>query len=155
MPIVAASNGVKPFIRALGVIQLNKPVTPAEINEHVGTGDYAAKYISKLRKVGFVFTVQKDARNVVSYTLIAEPTLDAEKYRGMQPKQKAAKAPKAKAAKPVKAAPLPKHVVVRAAKPKRVDAVTKQFGTSGEVSSFGVDADWDSMEGVDVRSLVA
>ena len=45
MPRVAASNGVRPEIRALGVIKLGVPVTPAEINAYVGTGDYAAKYM--------------------------------------------------------------------------------------------------------------
>lgn len=155
MPIVAASNGVRPELRALDVIELNKPVTPDEINAHVGTGDYAAKYISFLKtRYGFVFTATKVGRTIVSYTLVGEPA-DAAKWRNAQPKQKAAKAPKAKAVKPAKVAALPKHVVVRAAKPKKVDAVTKQFGTSGEVGSYGVDADWDSYEGVNLRDLVA
>jgi aspartyl/asparaginyl-tRNA synthetase len=85
MPIVAASNGVKPYIRALGVIDINKPVSPETINAYVGTGDYAAKYVSKLRKDGFVFTVQKDGRNIISYTLISEPECVVA-YRAMKPK---------------------------------------------------------------------
>ena len=46
MPRTAASNGVKPYLRALAVIKPGVPVTPQAINDHVGTGDYAAKYIS-------------------------------------------------------------------------------------------------------------
>lgn len=150
MPIVAASNGVRPELRALDVIHLNTPVTPAEINAHVGTGDYAAKYISFLKtRYGFTFTCQKQGRTIVSYTLVGEPA-DVSKLRNTQPKQKAAKAKAVKPAKVVKAA----KVVVPTAKPKHVDAVTKQFGSSGEVSSYGVDPDFDNYDG-DLRELVA
>ena len=162
MPIVAASNGVRPELRALGVIKLLTPVTPAEINAHVGTGDYAAKYISFLKtRYGFTFSCQKQGRTIVSYTLLGEPANVAE-LRGAQPKQKAVKAPKAKAAKPAKVT-VPAVTKTKAVKKaaasfmakRKADAVTKQFGTSGEVSSYGVDADWDSMEGINVRDLVA
>ena len=94
MPRVAASNGVRPEIRALAVIKLGVPVTPAEINTHVGTGDYAAKYISFLNtRYGFTITTQKDGRRVVSYTLIAEPD-NAATLRASQPKAPKTKAPK-------------------------------------------------------------
>ena len=110
MPIVAASNGIKPYIRALAVIQLNKPVAPSVINQCVGTGDYAAKYISKLRKDGFEFTSAKDGREIVSYTLVAEPT-NAAYFRNMQPKVKGAK--KAVVAKPAKVKK-PKVIITKA-----------------------------------------
>ena len=97
MPKVAASNGVRPEIRALAVLQLGKTVTPAQINDHVGTGDYAAKYVSFLNtRYGFKITPNKDGRKVVSYTVISEPD-NAADLRGMQPKApktKAVKAPK-------------------------------------------------------------
>ena len=90
MPRTAASNGVKPYLRALAVIKPGVPVTPQAINDHVGTGDYAAKYISFLRtRHGFEFTVQKDGRTIVSYTLIKEPS-DAAALRSLQPKGKSA-----------------------------------------------------------------
>jgi hypothetical protein len=154
MPIVAASNGIKPYIRALAVIELNKPVTPAEINAHVGTGDYAAKYISFLKnREGFVFTIQKSGREVVSYTLIQEPA-HAASLRAMQPKSKGSKPAKvavAKAAKPVKSASKASPVAV---KPRKVDVVEQEFGSSGEVSSYGIDADFDSMDGIDIKSII-
>lgn len=103
MPIVAASNGIRPEIRALAVIKLNKPVTPQEINDCVGTGDYAAKYISFLRnRYGFTFTVQKDGRTVLSYTCVGEPANVAD-LRSQKPKVKGAK-PVVKASKPSKPA---------------------------------------------------
>lgn len=91
MPIVSASNGIRPEIRALAVIKLNKPVTPKEINDCVGTGDYAAKYVSFLNtRYGFTIETQKDGRRVVSYTCIAEPKNVAD-LRAMKPKAKTAK----------------------------------------------------------------
>ena len=74
MPRVAASNGIRPEIRALEVFPLGATVTPDVINNHVGTGDYAAKYVSFLNtRFGFTITANKNGRRVVSYTMIAEP----------------------------------------------------------------------------------
>jgi hypothetical protein len=192
MPIVTASNGIRPEYRALAVIQLNKPVTPTEINDCVGTGDYAAKYISFLRRDGFVFDTTKDGRRIVSYTLIAEP-VNVAYFRGLQPKrdklaeqvkregktyevlkakgelfsQKAAKAKaKVKTEDEIKAANLATmqkvsakiSKKVAASKPKKrkvVDYVEKELGSTGEIAtSFTVDGDWDSMEGVNIKALI-
>lgn len=154
MPRVAASNGIRPEIRALAVMEMNKPVTPAEINAHVGTGDYAAKYISFLKnRYGFDFTVQKNGRQVVSYTMVKEPKNVAE-LRGAQPKAKAAKVVVAKAVKPSKPKSSKAASSAVSVKPRKVDVVEKQFGSTGEVSSFGIDGDFDSMDGVDVKALV-
>ena len=186
MPRVAASNGVRPEIRALAVLQLGKTVTPQEINDHVGTGDYAAKYVSFLNtRYGFKITANKDGRKVVSYTVIAEPD-NASDLRAMQPKApklkvKSIKAPKvAKVATPkVVVSNEPKDLeaikaknletmrkVAAKAKAKKApkaskkkvrefDDVTEQFGTSGEVgTSFSVERDWDSIEGLDLSKLI-
>ena len=190
MPKVAASNGIRPEIRALAVLQLGKTVTPAEINAHVGTGDYAAKYVSFLNtRYGFKITPNKDGRKVVSYTVISEPD-NAADLRGMQPKApktKAVKAPKSiakvlnltkaetkeireelaaekaaeikaknletmkKVAAKFKKAKAPKKVKV----PRESDYVRETFGTSGEIAtSFNVDRDWDSVEGLDLSKLL-
>jgi len=94
MPKVSASNGIRPEIRALAVLVMGKTVTPAQINDHVGTGDYAAKYVSFLNtRYGFTITANKDGRKVVSYTMIAEPANAAE-LRSATPK-----APKVKTVK--------------------------------------------------------
>jgi hypothetical protein len=164
------------------------PVTPAEINACVGTGDYAAKYISFLNtRYGFTITSQKDGRRILSYTLIAEPANAAE-LRAMQPKApktasktkvvKAKAAPVAKTATKkvvpavaktmptksvadIKAANLAKLKEVGAAHKKlakrvrEFDDVTETFGTTGEVgTSFNVDGDWDSVEGLDLKNLL-
>jgi hypothetical protein len=199
MPRVAASNGVRPEIRALAVFKVGVPVTPAEINAYVGTGDYAAKYVSFLNtRYGFTITAQKDKRKVVSYTMVAEPA-NAEALRASQPKVAKSKAPKApktakapaakktvklstivnkvseefaaaKAAKPaskedIKAKNLAtlkavaaKRKVAKPAPKKKVrefDDVTETFGNSGEVgTSFNVDRDWDSIDGLDLSRIL-
>lgn len=180
MPRVPASNGIRPEIRALAVFSIGEPVTPAEINAHVGTGDYAAKYVSFLNtRYGFTITSQKDGRRVVSYTMIAEPA-NAADLRASTPKIAKAKAPvsqapviktaKTKSPKKVtakksvadiKAANLAKlkEVAERRSKvAKRVragDEVAETFGTSGEVAtSFSVDTDWDLVDGINLSRLL-
>jgi hypothetical protein len=104
MPKVSASNGIRPEIRALAVLQMGKTVTPAEINAYVGTGDYAAKYVSFLNtRYGFTITANKDGRKVVSYTMIAEPA-NAADLRAATPKTKIAKPKAVKVAKVTKIA---------------------------------------------------
>ena len=178
MPRVAASNGIRPEIRALAVFPLGATVTPDVINAHVGTGDYAAKYVSFLNtRYGFKITANKDGRKVVSYTMIAEPdnAADLRAATPKAPKAKAVKAPKIAAPKTVAKVKAPAKAVVDkeaikaknlatlkavAAKRKKVkvrefDDVTDTFGTSGEVgSSFNVDRDWDSVEGLDLSKLL-
>jgi len=197
MPKVSASNGIRPEIRALAVLVMGKTVTPAEINDHVGTGDYAAKYVSFLNtRYGFTITANKDGRKVVSYTMVAEPA-NAADLRAAQPKApkvkaaKVAKAPKAKVSKAlgltmaeaneireevaseraleIKAKNLEtlrkvakdmgmKKVAAKKKVAKKVrdfDDVTEQFGTSGEVAtSFSIDKDWDSIDGVDLSKII-
>jgi hypothetical protein len=180
MPRVAASNGVRPEIRALAVFPLGATVTPDVINAHVGTGDYAAKYVSFLNtRYGFTIQANKDGRKVVSYTMIAEPA-NAADLRGATPKSKIAKpAAKAKIAAPKAVAKVkaPAKVVDKAAikaknletlkavaakrkaapkkKVREFDDVTETFGTSGEVgTSFNVDRDWDSIDGLDLSKLL-
>jgi hypothetical protein len=190
MPIVSASNGIRPEIRALAVIQLNKPVTPKQINDCVGTGDYAAKYISFLNtRYGFTIEAQKDGRTVVAYVCIAEP-VNVAALRSTKPKetkvdklveqvkregktyaklkakgelfsQKAAKAKQAATPEEIKAKNLATMQKVTAKakkvkqKSKRFDYVEKVLGSTGEVAtSFNIDSDFDSVEGIDIKSLI-
>ena len=155
MPRTTASNGIRPEIRALAVFRINKPVTPKEINDCVGTGDYAAKYVSFLNtRYGFTIEPQRDGRRVVSYTMVAEPD-NAADLRSMTPKAKVVKMPKAKPAKVSKPKPAPvqKAAAIKVKAPKKPkDVVEETFGTSGSVGS--IDADWDSVDGVDLRKIV-
>jgi len=142
MPRVAASNGIRPEIRALSVIKLNVPVTPAEINKAVGTGNYAAKYITFLRRAGFEFTTQKDGKSVATYTLIKEPD-NAATLRSASPVVVAAvkkvDAPKAKVKSKSNFNRPPVKAKVKAAKKDAFgnDALT------GEVATYATDYDYD------------
>ena len=167
---------IKRAARVLPAIQPGVPFTPEAIDQIVG-GEYSSKFVFYLRELGFEFTQSKDGRKIVSYTLIKEPA-DAAAIRGATASAprgaaKAAKAPKVKAVKPAKPATSTKSVAeIKAANlaklkavgakqakvAKRVreyDDVTEQFGNNGEVgTSFNVDRDWDSIEGLDLQKLV-
>ena len=170
MPKIAGREVRGEFL-ALQIMEVGKAVTPSEINKHVGRGDYAAKYISFLKnRHGFDFSVQKDGRTVVSYTLTAEPKNAAEvrakATAGAAPK--AAKAPKVKASKPVKvrqskqtaSAPVKKAArnVLKDAADKQADALLAEIGmkNAGEYAggTYSVDPDWDSMDGIDVANFL-
>lgn len=171
MPKIAGRDVRGEFL-ALQLFKLGKAVTPKEINDHVGRGDYAAKYISFLRgRHGFEFSVQKDGRTVVSYTLIAEPknAADVRAKATAAPAAKAAKpakAPKAKAAaKPVKAKLSKQTPVAKAARnvlkdkaDKQADALLAELGmkNAGEYAggTYSIDPDWDSMDGIDVSNFL-
>lgn len=177
-----AGRDVRGEFLALQLFEIGKAVTPSDINAHVGRGDYAAKYISFLRgRHGFDFTVQKDGRTVVSYTLISEPDNAAEvRARADATAVKADKVFKAaatkikktsKVAKPkqVKArvskqTPAPKTVkkaarnVLKDRADKEAEALLRELGMkdAGEYAggTYSVDPDWDSMDGIDVANFL-
>lgn len=155
MPRTASSNGIPPEYRILSIIAIGKSVTPKEIADFVGTSErYASKYISLLKRDGFVFTRLKSGTKVLSYTLVHEP-LNSEIYRNMTPKQKSSQAKPAKVRKQKRksravVAPRFEHIERR---PR--DHVARRFGSTGEIaSSYSVDADWDSTEQHEIRSLI-
>lgn len=125
MPITSASNGVRPEYRALSVITVGSPVTPDAINDCVGTGNYASKYITLLKRVGFVFTTEKDGKAIKTYTLTAEPE-NASDYRNATPKVKASKP--AKAAKPKKVLKGKRAASVEALKERNRQLIAKVAG---------------------------
>lgn len=101
-------------------------VTPAEINAVVG-GNYASKYITFLKRYGHKFSTQKDGRKVIAYEHLGGDTTTTV---------------------PV-VAPTPKKVVDTPTKPVIVkykkDNVERTFGSSGALSSYAIDPDWDNM----------
>ena len=176
-----AGREVRGEFLALQLFEIGKAVTPSEINSHVGYGDYAAKYISFLKnRHGFEFTVQKDGRAVVSYTLVAEPKNAAEVRARADAKAakvakaanavftKAAKVAKTKASKPVKvrqskqtaSAPVKKAArqVLKDRADAEADRLLAEIGmkNAGEYAggTYSVDPDWDSMDGIDVANFL-
>lgn len=176
MPKIAGRDVRGEFL-TLQLFELGKAVTPKEINDHVGRGDYAAKYISFLRnRHGFEFSVQKDGREVVSYTLLVEPDNAAEVRAKATAAPAAAKTVKVKAAPKVKTAAKPKMKVrqskqtasapvkkaARNVLKDRADAeadrLLAEIGmkNAGEYAggTYSVDPDWDSMDGIDVANFL-
>lgn len=172
MPKIAGREVRGEFLALQLFDKIGKAVAPSAINKHVGRGDYAAKYISFLRnRHGFEFSVQKDGREVVSYTLTAEPK-NAADVRAMATASSAAKtakpakAPKVKAAaKPVKAKLSKQTPVAKAARnvlkekaDAQADALLRDLGmkNAGEYAggTYSVDPDWDSMDGIDVANFL-
>lgn len=132
-------------------------LTPTELDAKVGLGKYVSKHVSWLRHWGHEIRTNKDGRNVVSYTYISESPTAYLKLADIRAKdvRKAAKvAPaaqvKAQAVAKVKAKPAQRKQIAKAAARKaRVhDEVEETFGTSGNVGSYSVDPDWDSVDDV-------
>ena len=156
--------------RALEIMEIGKAVTPSEIDAHVANGAYSSKYMSFLKRDGFVIQVNKDGRSVVSYTLISKPD-DAKLPRGAFDRTRKAKVAKVKAAKPTKAKAkvkavkptkvkvkpvvdtsenlvLPAKKVAAKKAPKVRDIVEDTFADNGETNggSFSVDSGFDDFD---------
>ncbi len=165
MPKTTGSTGKRPEYRALEIMKVGVAVTPSELDKHVGTGAYSSKYMSFLKRDGFVITVNKDGRSVTSYTLVSSPPDDKlpkgafDRPTVSTAKVAAKKAPKAKtpqkAKAKVKIAPavnvdnfvLPEKKKVAAKKAPR-DVVEDTFGDTGEVAggSFSIDGGFDELD---------
>ena len=189
------ANTLSPtLIKVLEICKMNKAVTPTEINDYIGKGNYASKHVLYLRGHGYEFSVVKDGRNVASYTLIKVPADHEQLIAAAANKKNKVKVVKAKAPKTIAkvlglsktetkkiraevkaektveeikaknletmkkvAAKMAAKKAPKATKKKvrEYDDVTEQFGTSGEVgTSFSVERDWDSVEGLDLSKLL-
>ena len=174
---------IKRAARVLPAIQPGVPFTPEAIDQIVG-GAYSSKFVFYLRELGFQFSQQKDGRKIVSYTLISEPDdaaairgASASKPRGKNatpasktPKVKVAKAPviatsapkAAKTKAPKKVAAKKSVADIKAANLAKLKAVGQRFKaeqvqvlTEAPAStSFSIDNDWDSVEGLDLKNLI-
>ena len=181
MPKTVNSNGKRPEYRALEIMQIGKPVTPSAIDKHTKTGTYSSKYMSFLKKAGFVINVNKLGRSVVSYTLVSrpddsklpvgafdKPVKEKKVAAAKKPKAKTKAKPKAKAKatkKKVKVIsvdtenfvlPTKKKIVAKAAARKTEkrdpDTITETFGDSGEYSGGSFSVD-GGFDELDPREL--
>lgn len=59
--------------KVLEIAKMGVPVTPTQINDHIGKGNYASKHVLYLKLLGYDFDTNKDGRSVVSYTLTKVP----------------------------------------------------------------------------------
>jgi hypothetical protein len=162
---------------ALEFLKSRGTATPAEINDHIGKGNYASKYICYLKLLGYEIETVKDGRTVTEYKFISDGDSATRNYQWVPPakrgqtatpKVKIAKAPKTKAAKPVKVrqskqtaqAPVKKAArnALKERADKEADALLRELGmkNAGEYAggTYSVDPDWDSMDGIDVANFL-
>lgn len=177
---MAGLNGLTPTLyQVLQIMPMSVPVTPTQINDHIGKGNYASKHVLYLKILGYDFDTNKDGRSVVSYTLTKVPDnhqVLINNASGKGTKTKVAKAPKV-AKTPVVVASTPKATKVKAPKKvaakksvadikaanlSKLKAVGQRFKaeqvqvlTEAPAStSFSIDNDWDSVEGLDLKNLI-
>jgi hypothetical protein len=164
---------------ALNFLKSKGSATPAEINAHIGKGNYAAKYVCYLKLEGYEIETIKDGRTVSEYKFISDGDSATRDYQWVAPAKrgqtatpkvkaaKSAKAPKAKTAKPVKvrqskqtAAPVKKAArnVLKDRADKEADAILAELGMKrgGEYAggTYSVDPGWDDLDGIDVMTLI-
>ena len=166
----------------LALFKAETNLTPKQINDAVGRGNYAAKHVLYLKLAGHDIEATKDGRSVVNYT-----------YKGINPNVDVTVKAADRRVKDIltttvkiAAVPIPaqvtkeKPVVVKAPakKPKvvvshidededdvpvmdrgrksskRVDDVEATFGSSGSIGSYSVDADWDQVDELNIKHLI-
>jgi len=156
MPRITNSTGKRPEYIALELFRAGATVTPSEIDKYVGTGTYSSKYMSFLKRDGFVISIKKDGRSVVSYTLVSSPP-DEKLPSGAFEKQKVAAKKSTPKVKVKVAANVEETGFVlpqkkAAAKKSHLDSAEQEFGNTGEFSggSYSIDGDFDK---VDPREL--
>jgi hypothetical protein len=150
-----SKHGKRPEFVALELFERQITVTPADVDHYVGTTGYASKYVCFLKRDGYQFETNKDGRTVVSYV-----------YKGMTKtgvKKAATAAPKASKKAPEKKPKVAKVIAKKAApvkKPKfsaeekmlrELDMLPEKDFSS---SSFSIDSEWDSADGLDVATLL-
>lgn len=156
-------------VAALEAFRKHGTLTPTELTKAIDVDAcYASKFVCYLRFYGYEISAVKDGRTVVSYTFVGETNnmkpMPGGKAKALSTKTSQAKVVKAtkpeKSEKKVKGKPImTKAEIKKAAKAiqemrKPKDEVESTFGSSGAISaSYSVDADWDSTEGLDLRSL--
>ena len=162
---------------ALEFLKQKGSATPAEINAHVGKGNYAAKYVCYLKLYGYEIETVKDGRTVTEYKFISDGdsatrnfkwVAPADRGKVKTPKVKAAKVAKPKASKPVKvrqskqtpSAPVKKAArnAIKDRADAEADRLLAEIGmkNAGEYAggTYSVDPDWDSMDGIDVANFL-
>lgn len=171
-----ARSGVASHERALELFKQTATVTPKELEDFVGAGPYASKFVCYLKLRGHEITANKQGRTIVSYTYVGEGDSATRNYQWVPPakrgaapaaaKPKKQAAPKAeKPVKVVKARVSKQTPVKKAARnvlqekaDREADAILAQIGlkNAGELNhgTYSVDPDWDSMDGIDVANFL-
>lgn len=166
----------------LALFKAETKLTPKQINDAVGRGNYAAKHVLYLKLAGHDIEATKDGRSVVNYTYKGiNPNVDVT-VKAADRRVKDILSTTAKIAAVSVPAQVTKEkpvaVKVPAKKPKvvvshidededdvpvmdrgrksskKIDEVEATFGSSGSVGSYSVDADWDQVDELNIKHLI-
>lgn len=154
---------------ALDFLKRVVSATPAEIEDHVGAGPYASKYICYLKLHGYEIETLKNGKTVEKYRFVSDGDSATRNYKWVPPAKRDQK--KTKKSKSVsKMADAVVHATVKAKKTKAVknaikktmdkeaDALLSELGmkNAGEYGggTYSVDSDWDSMSDIDIANLL-
>lgn len=123
---------------------IKEPADAATIRASSPTKTRATKGAAKTPKVSKVLGLTKSEAKEIRDEVAAEKIADIKSKNLNTIKKVAAKFQSAKKSK-----------VSKSKKTKEFDDVTEQFGNNGEVAtSFSVDRDWDTLDGIDVKTLL-
>lgn len=158
------------LLNILRLFQKKTNLTPDEINNHIGKGNYASKHILYLKILGYEFDTVRDGRNIDYYSLVKEPDNSDElidgavnrkkksatkKYRKAllnvieKKKEPAAAEIKAKVKVPKKVENKNKKSVaeIKAANLAKLKSISVSASSESDRlsngSSFDIDSDWD------------
>lgn len=150
------------LVMTLDLLKSKKTVTPAEINKHVGKGNYASKYICYLKNRGHNIETTKQGREIVGYKYLG---LNGSTQRVKRASQRGTVN---KASVPVKEKNvsgkgnpvMSKEEIKKAAaaihkmrQKNQKNEVEKVFTASVPASSYSIDTDWDNVDNINKRDL--
>lgn len=148
------------------VSKKGKEVTPTELNDQLGVGNYASRHVWILKNIlGCTIDVKKNGRNVVGYVLTAHPEKEPDELKGRAKKVKTATKKVAKKSvapsETKKVETKAKPVKKVAKKPAKVFKAKKEVDVGGTeetrepvISNIAIDQDFDNIDVNDVmRSL--
>lgn len=158
------------LLKVILLFKKKKNLAPADINNHIGDGNYASKHVLYLKMRDYVFDTVRDGRNIKYYSLVKEPDNSEQLISEAQNKKKNTATKKYRKALinviEKKKEPTVDEIKAKVKVPKKVENKNKKsvaeikaanlaklksasVSTSSESdrlvsgSSFDIDSDWD------------
>lgn len=156
------------LLKVILLFKKKKNLAPADINNHIGDGNYASKHVLYLKMRDYVFDTVRDGRNIKYYSLVKEPDNSEQLISEAQNKKKNTATKKYRKAliNVIEKKKEPAEIKAKVKVPKKVENKNKKsvaeikaanlaklksasVSTSSESdrlvsgSSFDIDSDWD------------
>lgn len=158
------------LVMTLDLLKSKKTVTPAEINKHVGKGNYASKYICYLKNRGHNIETTKQGREIVGYKYLglngstqrvkrasqrgtvntASVPVKEKKVQSKKEKKVSGKGKPVMSKEEIKKAAAAIH---KMRQKNQKNEVEKVLTASVPASSYSIDTDWDNVDNINKRDL--